>query len=294
MTAITRAGSSAEVPAGVERRVVDYERPATVEEALRGQDVLVITMSVAAPDGQQEILLRAAAAAGIRWVLPNEWGIDHTDPEMGRDTMLGPKADAAAHLIEQLGVSTYIRFTCGFWYEYSLGSGEGTYGFDFRKQPRQFTLIDNGDTKINTSTFDQTGLACARLLALKILPDSADDKSPTLSRYANRTFYMASFTLSQRDMFESVKRVTQTSEADWQISRVNSKERFTEARTRLLAGDRMAFGRVLYTRVLYPDGSGDFGAKYGLQNAVVDLPTADLHTATQRGIDHAMTTKLQF
>jgi hypothetical protein len=76
-------------------------------------------------------------------------------------------------------------------------------------------LFDDGNVAINTSTWPQCGRAIANLLSLKELPDEETDWSPTLSQFRNGSIYISSFRLSQGDMFESVKRVTGTTDADW-------------------------------------------------------------------------------
>ncbi|KAF8946229.1 hypothetical protein BGZ46_005835, partial [Entomortierella lignicola] len=82
ITAITRQGSANVVPAGVIVKKVDYNNQESLVEALKGHEVLIITMSVMAPPEEQTKLIDAAAAAGVPWVLPNEFGGDPFDVEM--------------------------------------------------------------------------------------------------------------------------------------------------------------------------------------------------------------------
>lgn len=72
VTAITRADSKSELPKEVIPKVVDYEKPETIVEALKGQDALVITLGVFALSNEVT-LIEAADKAGVHWVLPNEW-----------------------------------------------------------------------------------------------------------------------------------------------------------------------------------------------------------------------------
>lgn len=286
VTALTRGDSTNKVPAGVKVATVDYNDPATLVEALRGQDALVITMAVTAPPDTQDKLITAAAEAGVPWVLPNDWGLDSTDPSLGEDTMLGPPRIKARELIERLGKSSWISTICSFWYEFSLGGSELRYGFDFKN--RSLTLFDDGKTKINTSTWEQCGRAVAALLSLKVLPEDAGDKEPTVSRFRNNYLYFSSFLLNQRDMFDSVLRVTGTSEKDWTIKHENSKERFQEGVAQFKQGNMEGFVKLLYTRVFYQDGSGDFQTSKGLSNELLGLPEEDLDERTKVAIDMAL------
>lgn len=107
-------------------------------------------MAITAPPEQQSKLIEAAAAIEVPWVLPDEWGIDGENWELGKDTLLGEmKTKYRAH-IEKFGKSSWIGIACSFWYEYSLSNGKDMYGFDFKS--RAVTFIDEGTTRINTST----------------------------------------------------------------------------------------------------------------------------------------------
>lgn len=114
--------------------------------------------------------------------------------------------------VERLGVSSNFLLVCNFRYEFSLSGGSFRYGFDSKK--RYVTLYDDGDVNINTSTWPQCVRAVAKLLSLKELPEDEHDTSPTLSRLRNQCVYSSSFRVSQRDMFESVKRATKTTDID--------------------------------------------------------------------------------
>jgi len=85
VTAITRVGSENELPEGVIAKKVDYSRPETIVEALKGHDVLVITLSAFAPKEVDMLLINAAGEAGVPWILPNEWGPDNTDEGLVKD-----------------------------------------------------------------------------------------------------------------------------------------------------------------------------------------------------------------
>lgn len=54
--------------------------------------------------------------------------------------------------IEDLGKSSYISVSTGFWYEWSLAI-TAAFGFDFAN--RTVNFFDDGDTKISVSTWPQ-------------------------------------------------------------------------------------------------------------------------------------------
>jgi saccharopine dehydrogenase-like NADP-dependent oxidoreductase len=80
---LNRAASKAELPEGIKVASVDYDDESSLIEELKGQDVLLNCLSVATPHDTERRLIRAAAAAGVQWMVPKEWSPDITsDPQM--------------------------------------------------------------------------------------------------------------------------------------------------------------------------------------------------------------------
>jgi tryptophan synthase beta chain len=212
--------------------------------------------------------------------MPNGYGLDIDEFKLGEDTMLGPIAKANRDEIERLGMQ-WITVCCGFWYDYSLAGGDARFGFDFDK--RSVTIYDDGNTKISTSTLSQVGRAVAKILSLSVLPVDENDKSLTLSTFLNKGVYIKSFVVSQNDMFESVKRVTGTTDTEWTITNEDTKKRYHDGLAQVKAGNRAGFGKMLYARGFYPDGSNDLAAK--AQNELLGLPEESLDKSTKIGIN---------
>ena len=181
---------------------------------------------------------------------------------------------------------------CNFWYEYSLSTGEGWYGFDFPN--KRVTLYDDGKVPINTSTWNQCGEAMASLLSLKELPEDENDTSPTVSKWRNEPLYISSFLISQRDMLESVHRVMGTTDKDWTILYEPAEERFQRGTEMMKQGNRVGYAVAMYARMFYPSRDGDYESKYGLANGVLGLAKEDLDEATQRAIKMAETGEKAF
>ncbi|PSN75400.1 NAD(P)-binding protein [Corynespora cassiicola Philippines] len=280
ITAVSRQGSPNTFPESVHIARVDYSKPDTLVEALKGQDALICTMSVRAPREQPNQIVEAAAKAGVPWIIPNEWGSDGSNEQIEKDTLIGVPKRANRELIEKLGVSSWIGICCSFWYEYSL-SGPGLYGFELAK--REVTFFDEGTQRITTSTWAQTARAVAEILSL---PTESDDKAAlTLNSYRNRYAYISSFALTQREMFDVVKRVTGTSDVDWKIDSVPAKERFEKSSARVAAGDRSAFGHLLYSRYFFPgENAGWFELTKEMDNEKLGLPKEDLEEFTKEAI----------
>ncbi|CAI7582971.1 unnamed protein product [Penicillium crustosum] len=294
VTAITRPSSTNQMPESVQIARVDYtsDDDTALVEVLRGQQVLLITMNVMAPPDTMIKLIRAAAKAGVPYIEPNWYGHDAANNSLCDDSLLSPNRDRVIAEITRLGISSYLFLVCNFWYEFSLGGGPDRFGFDFIN--RSLTLYDGGDVFINTSTWPQTGRAIAKLLSLKELPEDEDDQSPTLSQFRNRSVYVSSFRLTQREMFESVKRVTKTRDADWTITQDSVVERFKEGQEGMKVHNWNLFTKMLYSRMFFANGDGDYESRRGLDNQLLGLPVEDLDEATAEGIRMAENNEVPF
>ncbi|KAK1807434.1 hypothetical protein LTR12_018217 [Friedmanniomyces endolithicus] len=256
VTAITRPESTSKLPDGLhDVKKLEYNDHASLVKAFKGQDIVLIPMNVLAPNDSQEKLIDAAVEAGVRYIMPNEWGGDYSDEELGRETGLGPGAIAI----------------------HNLSGSEIRYGFDFKE--RKPTLFDDGKQKHSCSTWPQVGRAVAKLLSLPV-----SGPSPCLDDWKNGCVHINSFDLSQQDMFESVLRVTHTKESDWTISHENTKERYQRGQEMFKQGDWHGFGMFPYTRVFYPDGKGLWT---DLDNEKLGLPKEDLDKATKVAVHYA-------
>ncbi|KAF3087088.1 hypothetical protein TWF569_006347 [Orbilia oligospora] len=284
VTAITRADSKAKLPAGVVPKFVDYNDTSSLVEGLRGQDVLVITVSVAAPPDTQTKLIDAAKEAGVKFVIPNEWGYDsERNPQLLRDMLIGEKIIKIREYCQSKDIP-FIGVNGGFWYEFSLGGSDIRYGFEIEK--RQFTRIDSGDIKVSTSTWDQVGRGTAGLLSLKLYPESGEDKE-TISSFFGKSFCVESFRVSQNDMFEELKKVTGTTDADWKITNENHKERYDRAIKMFQQdGDWRGFGMAMYTRAFFPDQAA---AMPYIQNKLLNLPQENFEESTKGAIEYEKT-----
>lgn len=247
ITVISRPESSATFPDGVARvERGDYTDDEFLGSALAGQDVLVLLLSVSSMSAQPA-LIKAAARAGVRTVLPTEFGSDPAPtPLLERLPMLGAKK-GPRDLIEALGMGR-VAVATNPWLEYNLE--HGTWGFDVAK--RTARLIDGGRVKFVTTTLPTVGRATAGLLSL---PDAE------LDRFRNGpAVYLRSFRISQRDMFESLLRATGTAEADWAVEDLEGEEAVAKAKE---VGGMAGMMREFFALHMREGFGGDYEAKVG-------------------------------
>ncbi|KAF5601197.1 hypothetical protein FPCIR_2379 [Fusarium pseudocircinatum] len=274
VTALTRRGSKATVPEGVKLVHVDYDDEVSLVGALKGQDFLVITLALSAPPDTHSKLVRAAGKAGVSYIVPNAYGVDFYGHAKFQDDIEALKyIHASVKEIEDVG-SNWLAITPNFWYEYSLGVGPFTYGFDFPN--KKVTFYDEGQTRVNTTTWPQTGRALAALVKMKKLSQDENDKSITLAHFANKPVYIKSFTVNQRELLDSVNKVLGQTDEDWNFSYQPAAERFQEGLDELSKGVGTGFLKALYARAFYPTGDGIFET----HNDLLGLPEESLDEAT--------------
>ena len=280
VTAITRIDSKSELPEGVKVAKVNYDDHNSLVEAFKGQEVLIISLSVMAPRGSQATLIETAAEAGVAWIMPNEYSPDFGDtenPQYGKDAILGPGIVEARQHIERLGVN-WVGLVCSFWYPHCIAHEKTPYGFDIPN--KAVTFFDDGETKVTQSTLEQAGRAVAGLFGLPI-----EGSSPCLNDWKNRPCYCSSFTLSQKEMFAAILAVTDSKESEWNIEYEPSTERFKRSQELLQQGDRAGVLGCMVTRVFYRDGAGDYSSL--VENQKLGIAEENVEKVTRKAVEIA-------
>ncbi|GAP84435.1 hypothetical protein SAMD00023353_0702590 [Rosellinia necatrix] len=241
VTALTRAGSSATFPAGVTAKAVDYASEGSLTAALAGQDALVSTVATAAVAGQRP-LVDAAVAAGVRRIVPSEFGINTRFLLGDRDpiaAILRGKVETLNYIHEKArqnpsfswtGISTGLFFDWGLEY--------GSIGLD--KATKTATIYDSGDERFQASNLRHIGRVVAAVLR---------QPERTLNRYIS----VASFNPTQNEVLALAERLTGGGE--WAVTRASTEEELRAGVEKLGRGDYSAFSNLLRRRV-YGDGAG--------------------------------------
>lgn len=74
VTAITREDSKTKLPEGLHGvKKVNYDDKTSLTNALKGQQALILTITATSPQAQAKFL-EAAKEAGVKLLVPNEWG----------------------------------------------------------------------------------------------------------------------------------------------------------------------------------------------------------------------------
>jgi len=130
------------------------------------------------------------------------------------------------------------------------------------------------------------GRAVAALLSLPIKPEGSN-KEACLENFRNKMVYVKSCTVSQKDMLDSALRVRGTKESNWTIIKEPAQERYSDGIKAGQKGDLVGFVKMLYTRVFYPDGSGDLEHNKGTINSLLQLLEEDIDEATKAAFERS-------
>jgi uncharacterized protein YbjT (DUF2867 family) len=260
VTVIQRVESTASYPPEVIVKQGSFDDEVFLAEAVRGQDVLVLQLPRTVTEVRPK-LIRLAAEAKVPWVLPVEFGTAPDAKVIDEFDHLKEKG-IWRRQIEELGVSSWVAVITNPWLDLSLAVG----GWGIRVKERRATLWEGGNVKINTSTLKRSGEATAELLSL---PETE------LERFRNKSFFVSSFYVSQREIFESVLRATKTTEQDWTITTPTVEDVLKESEEALKTGDFMKSFLDKYYMTHFREG---FGGDYNnrLDTIHLGLPSEDL------------------
>ncbi|KAI1021974.1 hypothetical protein LB504_007241 [Fusarium proliferatum] len=278
VTALSRSDSKSQLPQGANIIRVNYEDVHSISAALKGQHFLVITLSAAAPEETHARIVKAAAMAGIPYVMPNAFSYpiyqDNTrEPDLYTSVIISSIENRISD-IQRSGAASVV-LCCGFWYEWTLAMGESSFGFSIKD--RKVTLFDDGKRVITVSTWEQCGRALVRLLSL---PET--NTSPSLADYKNRNVLISSFSISQRDILDSLHRVLGTTDDDWDIKYELSAQRVEEGAEEMRNGSQHGFIKWLCANTFLPENIASDFTKKEVANGILGLVEEDLDDATKR------------
>ncbi|RYC64773.1 hypothetical protein CHU98_g1463 [Xylaria longipes] len=235
---LTREGSTSTFPARVASKAVDYASVESLTSALQGQDALVSTIATVAVAGQWP-LVDAAVAAGLRRIIPSEFGINTRF--LGKEpigTILQGKIQTLNYIHEKSKQDpsfTWTGISTGLFFDWGLE--HGSIGLD--KATKTATIYDSGNEPYQASNLPHIGKAIAAVLK---------HPEPTINRYIS----IASFNPTQNQVLEIAEKLTGSK---WTVNHIPASEQQQIGVEKLSKGDYSAFSNLLRKRV-YGDGAG--------------------------------------
>lgn len=214
ITVLTREGSSHKFPASVTVKYVDYESVPSLEAALSGQDALVSAIAFEAIHIQKNVV-DAAFNAGVRRMIPSEYGNDTKNPKLAAIPIYQPKIAIRKYLDEKVAEKPSFSYTIIMNVSF-LAPG---YALDFLVdvKGKKAHIKDGGDVKFNATTLPHIGQAVIGILT-------------HLDETANRPVKISSVETTQNEIVEISKSIDPTGEWEIKHSKTEDLERIAHER----------------------------------------------------------------
>ncbi|KAH8731927.1 hypothetical protein GQ44DRAFT_698209 [Phaeosphaeriaceae sp. PMI808] len=269
ITAITRTESTSTFPSNVTVKKGSYADPSFLASVLSGQDVLIIQVGYMPEAMASQIpLIEAAAAAGVRWVLPTEFGSDPFS-QIAIDFPMTGEKKAYRDLIEAKGMK-WVAVVNNPWFDWSMK--QNLWGVDILG--KKATLNNhNADTKFSAATLGQVGRGVAKLLSL------GEDE---LEGFANRGLYVRSFSITQREIFHAAICATGTKEEDWEVKLEEPEDVVQASRDAVAAGNPFGFIWEFILAHMQKGRGGDYEEKAAKDAAIIGLESESLDEVVKR------------
>jgi uncharacterized protein YbjT (DUF2867 family) len=116
ITVLTRSASSLQIDPSVVIKEVDYDSPESLKAGLTGIDALIIVLNIGSIPDTEYKLIEAAAATGVKWILPTEFGGDNANEEI-RALPISAVKTGVRERIEELGMK-WAGLTSGPWLDW--------------------------------------------------------------------------------------------------------------------------------------------------------------------------------
>ncbi|PSN75101.1 isoflavone reductase [Corynespora cassiicola Philippines] len=255
VTVLSRQDSTSTFPPTVRLIRADYSSGASLTAAIQGQDV-VITMVGGAVVGDQNPLIDAAVAAGVKRFLPSEFGPDTLQPGTHKIIpSLPAKVQTVNYLREKEPNMEWTSIITGGWLDWGLKGGH--YPFDFRS--RTATIIDGGETTFTTTTLSKVGKAILAVL---------EHAEMTRNKYV----YVSSFNINQIELLRALEKVDGRK---WDIRHETSEELIKKGKEIISKGDYAGTGSLVKALMFGNSGLGD-SRPGGLWDEKLGLESEDL------------------
>lgn len=220
MTVLTRDGSKQRgLPEDITIKQVDYDSLESLEAALKGQDALVSAMSFEAIHVQKN-LVEAAAKAGVKRMIPSEYGNDLLNPKLAAFPIYQPKI-AIRERCEEL-TKEFPSFSWTTIHNASFLGPDWTLDFIVDMKNRKADIKDGGDVLFCATTYDDIAQA---VIGIFTHPQET----------ANRPVRISSVNTTQNELVAIAKELGATD--GWNLTYSSTEDLESEALRRWAEGD---------------------------------------------------------
>ncbi|KAI1773793.1 NAD(P)-binding protein [Hypoxylon cercidicola] len=220
VTALTRDGTRRRgLPTDVTIKQVDYDSLESLEAALKGQDALVSAMSFEAIHVQKN-LVDAAANAGVKRMIPSEYGNDLLNPKLAAFPIYQPKIAIRERCEQRAKENPSFSWTT--IHNASFLGPDWTLDFIVDVKNRKADVKDGGDVFFCATTYHDIGQAVIGIFT-------------HLEETANRPVRISSVNTTQNELIAMAKELGATD--GWDITYSDTEHLENEALRRWAEGD---------------------------------------------------------
>lgn len=257
-TVLSREGSSSTFPPGVKVLRADYNSMDSLKTAFMGQDV-VVSLVAGAVLGNQNNLIDAAIAAGVKRFLPSEFGSNTTDARTRAIVpMYKSKVETVDYLKSKESEISWTSIVTGQFFDWGLKVG--FLGFDAAHKVA--TLYEDGTAKFSSTNLHTIGLAVVKAL---------ENAEGTKNQYV----FVSGFQTSQKEILEVAEKVTGSK---WIVRNASVDDAIKKGNEKILRGDYSGIEDLILGATFGPKQLGDLSLA-GLWNEKLDLVETDIETS---------------
>lgn len=167
---------------------IDFSNHQQLVDALRGNDVVLLTFGdLPNLERNSKAIIDAAIEAGVKRVIPSEFGVDTHSPTGRRQIVFDSKVKIDDYLEEKSNEGT-IEFTSiytGLFFDWRTQESQMFLGFDMEN--KRATIYNGGTTPLNLTTLEALGASVVSVLS-------------TPKKFKNRRLRICDLYASQRDI----------------------------------------------------------------------------------------------
>ncbi|KAH7116781.1 isoflavone reductase family protein-like protein CipA [Dendryphion nanum] len=262
-TVLSRESSNSTFPSGVKVIRANYDSVDSLKAAFQGQDAVLSIVGGTAL-GDQNKLIDAAIAAGVKRFLPSEYGSNTVNERLLELVpVFHAKKGTVDYLKSKESEISWTSVITGPFFDWGLKVG--FLGFDGASKTA--TLIDEGK-----ATFSSTNLRQIGETVVKALEKASETK--------NSYVYVSSFQVSQASLLPIVEKVTGEK---FTVKHVTSKELLESGNEKLKKQDFSGINDLIRAGAFGAEGLGD-SKPSGLWNDKLGLKKEDLEESVKAGL----------
>ncbi|KAL8727693.1 MAG: hypothetical protein Q9166_005866 [cf. Caloplaca sp. 2 TL-2023] len=258
VTALTRKGSSATFPSDVKVQNVDDDYPYDqVLAAFKGQEAVINLLPPVSVE-QHNSIADAAAEAGIKRIIPSEFGSDTSNPKIVElIPLFGGKAAITEYLKtkESSGLS-WTAVINGAFFDWGLYTG--FLGFDLKNHTA--TIFDAGNAPVNATNLADVGQSIVSILSK---PDET----------ANKFVFIQSVKTDQNQILAALEKSTGTK---WTVNKQSATEARQTGGEKLGKGDMSGIPDLITGGIYSGEPAADYATTRGLTNDLLGLKESPL------------------